>query len=44
MTAEPGSSTTENTVREMLTVARNWADAIVANDATRIREFVTEDW
>ncbi|AWB87430.1 DUF4440 domain-containing protein [Mycetocola zhujimingii] len=48
MVAEPSSSTSSSTpahtVSELLTVARHWADAIVANDAARIREFVTEDW
>lgn len=30
--------------RELLEVARDWADAIVANDAARISAFVTDDW
>ncbi|WP_344119787.1 nuclear transport factor 2 family protein [Kocuria aegyptia] len=29
---------------ELLAVARNWAEAIVANDADRIAAFVTQDW
>jgi ketosteroid isomerase-like protein len=41
----PGSSSSpEAAEAELLTVARNWAEAIVANDADRIAAFVTQDW
>ncbi|PRY68601.1 uncharacterized protein (TIGR02246 family) [Glaciihabitans tibetensis] len=29
---------------DLLAVARNWAGAIVANDAARMAEYVTDDW
>ncbi|MFI7579359.1 DUF4440 domain-containing protein [Kocuria kalidii] len=38
------SSSTEVVEAELLAVARNWAEAIVANDADRIAAFVTQDW
>lgn len=41
----PGTSSSPRAVEEeLLTVARTWAKAIVANDAARIAAFVTEDW
>lgn len=41
----PGTSSSPHAVEEeLLAVARNWAQAIVANDAARIAAFVTEDW
>ncbi|MFF0988706.1 nuclear transport factor 2 family protein [Kocuria nitroreducens] len=39
----PGSSA-EAVEEELLAVVRSWAEAIVANDATRIAAFVTADW
>ncbi|WP_327151275.1 nuclear transport factor 2 family protein [Nocardia sp. NBC_01329] len=30
--------------QEIRTLAENWIAAIVSNDATRIREFMSEDW
>jgi ketosteroid isomerase-like protein len=30
--------------RELIGVAQEWAKAIVANDAARIRSFMTDDW
>jgi ketosteroid isomerase-like protein len=30
--------------QQLLTTARAWADAIVSNDASRMAEFVTDDW
>ena len=41
---EAGSSQAENAVRDLLDTASDWAAAIVANDAARIRTFVTDDW
>jgi ketosteroid isomerase-like protein len=39
------SSPTPGSVEEeLLALARDWAEAIVANDVDRIAAFVTEDW
>jgi ketosteroid isomerase-like protein len=42
---DPGVSDPEETVAaDLLATASAWAEAIVANDAARIADFVTEDW
>ncbi|MGO4782822.1 nuclear transport factor 2 family protein [Cryobacterium sp. W22_MBD10_FK3] len=34
----------DRTEAELIALAAAWAQAIVANDATRIADFVTDDW
>jgi ketosteroid isomerase-like protein len=38
------SSSADPCEAELLSVTQRWAEAIVANDATRISRFVTDDW
>jgi ketosteroid isomerase-like protein len=39
-----GESSSDPGEAELLSVTRRWAEAIVANDATRISGFVTDEW